>query len=431
MFVVLASICCCCLWSKITDFSLTNKLTCSTFTLPPPPPPPSPPLSRRPFIADLYGHTYLLTVYKKGYQETDNVVSSIILKVKGSGVTCEVAVPKGMQCPADQVRVWDPADYVIPAQENNAMFVQTNNIGTQQWQRAEGWTEDPDAAKSGNVRVYPCKQDSDCKEGLFSRNGVLNGKCDVGDANSTNLCMIYGWGPVELKARDAESLKLGYHNQMPAAENFTLFLKNSIFFPKFDAHFSNVDGSSSSYLSSCVWDPINNTRCPIFRLGDIAKQAGVVKFADIMVAGAVISVNLDYDCNLDSQTSECPPQFSFGRVDSNETKLSMGYNFRWAKYWFGPNMDSPNNTYMEQRRVYKSYGVRFIFYASGTAGRFSMVPLLLALGSGMGLLSVATLIADQIVTKLLRHRKYYTDHKYEEVEDPDKYGETVPLINAP
>jgi len=60
------------------------------------------------------------------------MVSSIILKVKGIGMTCETPVPPGGQCDPSQVRIWDPADYVIPAQENNAVFIQTNQIGTNQ-----------------------------------------------------------------------------------------------------------------------------------------------------------------------------------------------------------------------------------------------------------------------------------------------------------
>ena len=53
-----------------------------------------------------------------------------------------------------------------------------------------------------------------------------------------------------------------------------------------------------------------------------------------------------------------------------------------------------------ERNLYKLFGVRIIFVVSGTAGRFSIVPLLLALGSGLGLLSVATVIGDLLITKV-------------------------------
>ena len=43
-----------------------------------------------------------------------------------------------------------------------------------------------------------------------------------------------------------------------------------------------------------------------------------------------------------------------------------------------------------------------MFVTSGTAGRFSVVPLLLSLGSGLGLLGVATILADFLVVYVCR-----------------------------
>lgn len=46
-------------------------------------------------------------VWEKGYQETDSVVSSVTTKAKGVAVTNTSELG---------FRIWDVADYVIPAQ---------------------------------------------------------------------------------------------------------------------------------------------------------------------------------------------------------------------------------------------------------------------------------------------------------------------------
>ena len=112
------------------------------------------------------------------------------------------------------------------------------------------------------------------------------------------------------------------------------------------------------------------------------------------------------------------------------------------------------------RTLYKAYGLRFIFtvrvwsggdggrlsecalplpQVSGTAGKFSFVPLLIAFGSGqswkgmqmapifsilphigLGLLGLATVIADLLVTKCLKNATFYYGHKYEIIDDDGK-----------
>ena len=48
-----------------------------------------------------------------------------------------------------------------------------------------------------------------------------------------------------------------------------------------------------------------------------------------------------------------------------------------------------------------------MFVTSGTAGQFSIVPLLLSLGSGLGLLGVATILADFLVIYVRRVVGWY------------------------
>lgn len=139
-----------------------------------------------------------------------------------------------------------------------------------------------------------------CVRYSMSRNGVLSGECNT----DIGLCRILGWGPIELTASDREAAEPGFHRQMPAGERasrtpvltpstwltssalapplppchhvitaaeFTLFVKNNIFFPSFKASFTNVGlgNATKEYQSSCLWDTFNNKYCPVFRIRDI------------------------------------------------------------------------------------------------------------------------------------------------------------------
>jgi len=42
------------------------------------------------------------------------------------------------------------------------------------------------------------------------------------------------------------------------------------------------------------------------------------------------------------------------------------------------------------RELVKAFGIRFIIKVSGTAGRFGIIPLLLNIGSGIGLLAIVS-----------------------------------------
>ena len=61
---------------------------------------------------------------------------------------------------------------------------------------------------------------------------------------------------------------------------------------------------------------------------------------------------------------------------------------------------------------------------SGKAGKFNFIPFFTTIGSGIGLLSIATLVADCLLLNLTKKRKFYqkltapeTDNEEEENEE--------------
>ncbi|EDM13672.1 purinergic receptor P2X, ligand-gated ion channel 4, isoform CRA_e [Rattus norvegicus] len=252
-------------------------------------------------------------VWEKGYQETDSVVSSVTTKAKGVAVTNTSQLG---------FRIWDVADYVIPAQEENSLFIMTNMIVTVN-QTQSTCPEIPD-------KTSICNSDADCTPGSVDTHssGVATGRC-VPFNESVKTCEVAAWCPVE------NDVGVPTRNILP---NIT-----------------------TSYLKSCIYNAQTDPFCPIFRLGTIVEDAGH-SFQEMAVEGGIMGIQIKWDCNLDRAASLCLPRYSFRRLDTRdlEHNVSPGYNFRFAKYY----RDLAGK---EQRTLTKAYGIRFDIIVFGKA----------------------------------------------------------------
>ncbi|XP_059883999.1 P2X purinoceptor 4 isoform X2 [Globicephala melas] len=305
-------------------------------------------------------------VWEKGYQEMDSVVSSVTAKAKG--VTTTNTSKLGF-------RIWDVADYVIPAQEENSLFIMTNMIVTMN--QTQGLCpEIPD-------ETTVCESDANCTAGSASThsNGVATGRC-VPFNETVNTCEVAAWCPVE------DNAQVPTRNILP---NIT-----------------------TTYLKTCIYDAKTDPFCPIFRLGKIVENAGH-NFQDMAVEGGIMGIQIKWDCNLDRAASLCLPRYSFRRLDTRDVdhNVSPGYNFRFAKYY-------NDLTGTERRTLIKAYGIRFDIIVFGKAGKFNIIPTMINIGSGLALLGVATVLCDVIVLYCMKKRYYYREKKYKYVEDYER-----------
>lgn len=346
-------------------------------------------------------------VWNKGYQDTEIVSSATTTKVKGVAWTnyteLNITAPGGVD-----FRVWDVADYVIPPQENGAFFVMTNVVFTPN-QTQGTCPEDP---QYGAI----CKNESDCTRGVPTNNGngIQSGKCVQSAQNtSINVCEIYAWCPVEVDRLPVKNATL-----LKGTQEFTVLIKNNIEFPKFHKKRRNIlDSQNKTYLSNCKYNSSDDRDrlCPIFQLGQIVKAAGVENFDTIAVQGGVVSINIDWNCDLDHSIDRCLPTYSFTRLDDDDAKIAKGTNFRYANFY--------DNGGIASRDLFKSYGILFIVKVTGVAGKFSVVPTLVNIGSGIGLLAIATVICDLIVLYVMDKRNYYFENKYQYVGEKEKTDE--------
>ncbi|XP_041938938.1 P2X purinoceptor 4-like isoform X2 [Alosa sapidissima] len=296
--------------------------------------------------------------WKKGYQDTDSILSSVTTKVRGIAV---------INTPDLGLRIWDVADYVIPPQI-------------------------PSVAST-------CSSDKDCKVGIrgLRSNGMQTGKC-VNLNRTVKTCEIFAWCPLERGDKPPNPPVLA------GTEHFTVLVKNNIQFPKFNFIKRNVlPHVNSSYLEHCVFNRSTDPECPIFRLKDIIEEAEE-DFQTMAIHGGVMAFQIRWDCDLDWADRWCVPQYKFRRIDKHRGgSVTTGYNFRYAKY---------HNKDQKTRTLIKGYGIRFDIMVFGQAGKFNIVPTLVNVGAGLGLLGLVTFLCDLIVLNCLTKGRHYRERKH-------------------
>ena len=176
-------------------------------------------------------------------------------------------------------RIWDEADYVIPPSEANAFFVMTNVVITPNQTRRrcpENHMELPQIIcnqHNGSLKDTPENKNICIKERVFNykSHGPETGRCvrsDHGGKEDTYACEVSAWCPIEL-----DILPMANKSLIEGTNEFTVFIKNSIAFPFFDAEKYRRNNMPRGI---CIYDPddIQTHYCPIFRLGDMMRQAG-------------------------------------------------------------------------------------------------------------------------------------------------------------
>ena len=189
--------------------------------------------------------------------------------------------------------------------------------------------------------------------------------------------------------------------------NFTIFIKNFIEFPAFSVKHKNMVDN----LKPCIHHPVQHKDCPIFSIDYIINEAEKdQRERELMLRyGGVISVKLNWNCNLDRHLQFCKPVYSFARLDVpfRERPFSIGFNFRFASHWKADQID--------HRTLTKAYGLRLIIAVSGKAGKFDFITLSLNTGSLVGIFGLATFLCDIILLHLSKEARLYRAHVFESV----------------
>ncbi|XP_016516549.1 P2X purinoceptor 4 isoform X1 [Poecilia formosa] len=344
------------------------------------------------FLVLLYVVGYVCVV-QKAYQETDSVISTVTTKVKGFAFT---------NISDMEPRFWDVVDYNIPPQGDGSFFVLTNVVMT------PGQTQSRCAELPNPSTI--CVDDCDCVEGYNDPrgNGIRTGLCE-NYSSIVKTCEVLSWCPLETDTN------LPKRALLAEAENFTVLIKNSITYPKFNFHNKNaclpssrrniLSHINSTYLKRCEFNRKTDPNCPIFRLKHIVSEAGE-DFQDMAVKGGVLGILIDWSCNLDWWARKCYPKYTFHRLDNKHpvNNVAPGYNFRFAKYYRTAEGE-------EVRTLIKAYGIRFDVIVFGTAGKFGIVPTIVNLGAALSFLSLVPMVADWFMLTCMKKRDLYSRQK--------------------
>uniref|UniRef100_A0A672I8T6 P2X purinoceptor n=1 Tax=Salarias fasciatus TaxID=181472 RepID=A0A672I8T6_SALFA len=318
-------------------------------------------------------------LFEKAYQVRDTAIeSSVMTKVKGFGVYNN--------------KVMDVADYITPTQGASVFCIITKLITTEN--QVQGYCPESE-------NKYACSRNSDCMRHLNKPGsyGIPTGRC-IPFNSTVKMCEIKGWCPAEIDTITTRP--------MMEVENFTIFIKNSIRFPTFNYTKGNfLPTITDSYIKKCNFDMVNNTYCPIFRVGDVVHyaQQNFTKLANTQ--GGVIGIKIGWVCDLDKSDDQCNPSYSFTRLDamSQKNTVSPGYNFRY---------------------LLPCYIQRAQPHVTEDEGKFNMIPTLINMVAAFTSVGVGTVLCDIILLNFLKGAEQYKAKKFEEVSDsplePQKNG---------
>ncbi|XP_044541321.1 P2X purinoceptor 2 [Gracilinanus agilis] len=322
-------------------------------------------------------------IIQKGYQDSETgPESSVITKVKG--------ITKS------QNKVWDVEEYVKPP-EGGSVFTIITRAEITPFQTLGTCPE------SIRIRNATCLSDDDCMAGAMDMlgNGEKTGRCVPYYHGTKKTCEVSAWCPVEDGAAVSEFLG-------KMAPQFTILIKNSIHYPKFQFSKGNIRDYDDGYLKHCIFNADTDLYCPIFKLGFIVEQAGE-NFTELAQKGGVIGVIINWNCNLDLSEDKCNPKYSFRRLDPKHIQASSGYNYRFAKYY------SHNGT--ASRTLIKAYGIRIDVIVHGQAGKFSLIPTIINLATALTSIGVGSFLCDWILLTFMNKNKIYSHRKFDKMVD--------------
>ncbi|XP_043924597.1 P2X purinoceptor 2-like [Protopterus annectens] len=327
-------------------------------------------------------------ITQKAYQDTDTgPESSVITEVRGSSKS---------ESPNLGQKIWDVVEYVKPPEGEGIVSIITRTETTPHQSLGT-------CPESDRIPNSSCSCDADCPEG--GKNmlgyGTKTGRCVPYYEGNKKTCEVFAWCPVETKAAISESL-------LEYLPEFTVYIKNTIHFPKFGFFRGNIDESRGAYQKICEFDDVVHLYCPNFKIGDIVRRAGQ-NLTELAHKGGILGIIINWNCNLDRPPSHCKPQYSFRRLDPRSNQVNSGYSFRFAKYYRLKNT--------EYRTFIKVYGIRIDVIVHGQAGKFSIIPTIVSIATALTSVGVGSFLCDWILLTFMNKNAVYSDRKFDEVEE--------------
>uniref|UniRef100_A0A1I8F8P0 ATP receptor n=1 Tax=Macrostomum lignano TaxID=282301 RepID=A0A1I8F8P0_9PLAT len=222
-----------------------------------------------------------------------------------------------------------------------------------------------------------CKSDADCQKGHVHMLGwgVKTGRC-VRSSREANLtiCEIYG-----CLTHSSILTHLNPQVLMTHVKNFTVLIKNSVEFPKLPATTAEPPGGPVLPHLQVGW-------ANIIKYGQAISEKAAKQ---IWITGGMVAIDIHWECNFDYDEEHCKPEYKFRNLEDG--KVGQGWNFRHAYHYVEDGI--------HKRTLVKAFGIQFFISVTGRGGKFDILNFTMNLGSGLALLTLATVLCDIIVKR--------------------------------
>jgi len=327
-------------------------------------------------IGILFYVVFFTIVMQKAYNQVDPVVAETYSKLKGAALMTH-NYPNG----STQTLIVDANDLVAPPLMENALFITTSMVTNVEFAN----TTCPDMGST-------CTTDDDCTADSFvpySNDGMLTGKCIDGPGQKNKYCEVRGWCATNnTYPRDPDD----HDVTVDGVDEWSLFVRLNAEFSAFDKKMNTAADKLHPGLNQWL-------------IKDILANASVT-MDDVRSKGAIVLMKATFDCDF-NEDDKCIPTWEMSRLDKTfeGQSFSTGFNY-YEKIQVSET----------ERIINKRYGLKVEINVSGQGGKFSIVQCGIALGSGIGLLSVASLVTDFLLQNVCKSQKYI-ERKFDDLAD--------------
>lgn len=311
--------------------------------------------------------TNVALILRGQHMEQEQGIGTVITRFHGKGF--------------DGDMVFDEADLRFPVIEPTGAFIMTRSI-VQPGQKV-GQCVDWDEPKR-----CPCHEGEECIDDFCS----VNGWCpSMGDKNVDNPPE----GAIE--------------HRISGLQYTILEIMSGITFPSLATDKFFVTGNSG------LPDAVNKFRNVTIK--DLLKEVGPepLLLEDITEIGALIGVSFFWNCDVNA---ECEPMMVVKRLDK-------GQGFVQKRVRHGRSSDGE----VTRDAVYM-YGIRVLVDSSGIGKKFSLMLMIIQIGSGLALLRTAAMAADffMLYLRSAQLTENYYKCKVKETQDYSDLQDRINLI---
>lgn len=307
-------------------------------------------------------------MYQHEYLAVEQAKGAVATHVVGDVVSVSRGKPG--------TRYFSAEELTYPGLENGNIFVTTRHLTIKQKRDV---CEDT---------TMPCLSDSDCTI-------AVGGKC-----TENGWCEEPAWCNVEPVP---EIYKID-------SKDLTIWVKSSIQFVQLDAE--RIFSTEADELGGANPKLGFNT----FTAEQIMMMTKPmpVRFEEVSELGAALEVQFVWNCRTDDKM--CKPEMRVKRLDTIFDPEHIGYFFNYAEYI------SEDVRVLNQLR-----GIRFWFRTTGVGKRLDVPTIVMKASTGMALMALAPIVADQLMIKLFANKTRFRARKY--AESPD-FGDYMNKLDA-